>query len=82
MAKVAKLMKNLTIVFGWDVDIKTQSSKKKTPAPIGCINGVWVLAIKMLKNLSRWLLRIDAETKHKVNKFEMQKLQMDTGCMY
>ena len=30
MAKVAKLMKNLTIVFGWDVDIKTQSSKKKT----------------------------------------------------
>lgn len=29
MAKVAKLMKNLTIVFGWDVDIKTQSSKKK-----------------------------------------------------
>ena len=40
MAKVAKLMKNLTIVFGWDVDIKTQSSKKKTPAPIGCINGV------------------------------------------
>ena len=40
MAKVAKLMKNLTIVFGWDVDIKTQSSKKKKPAPIGCINGV------------------------------------------
>ena len=82
MAKVAKLMKNLTIVFGCGYKDPVIKKKQKNPAPIGCINGVWVFTIKMLKNLSRCLLRTDAETKHKVNKFEMQKPHMDTGCMY
>lgn len=41
MAKVAKLMKNLTIVFGCGYkDPVIKKKKKKNPAPIGCINGV------------------------------------------
>ena len=40
MAKVAKLMKNLTIVFGCGYKDPVIKKKQKNPAPIGCINGV------------------------------------------